>query len=166
MLVRPSLVRFFISTAMKTSFRLLVVALLATSAASCDRTSMTARELYDACSIGLHIPEVERTSEQKIEFARCKNFAQRVFYENGFVYVGEGKDPKIQELKSYCPAIWTAPIGGPYVYLVQYWDKHGMSYFERHFKGADAAALEVYRKMYPQCPEKRAAAGVPKVTEY
>jgi hypothetical protein len=133
---------------------------------SCGFYEMSAGELYEDCSVALHVPDKDKSSEQKIKAARCEKFAQRVFYENGYVYVGDEKDPKIQELKNYCPAFWTAPMGGPYVYLVQYWDKHGMSSFGKNFVSAESAAKSVFKKLFPKCAEKRATAGVPKVTKY
>lgn len=142
------------------------VAIMSLLISSCGFYGMTAGDLYDACSVALHVPESEKSSEQKIESARCKKFAQRVFYENGYVYVGTEKNPKIQDLKNYCPAILTAPMGGPYVFLVQYWDKYGISFIDNNLVSAESAAKSIFSSLFPKCPEKRAAAGVPIVTKY
>src|SRR5690606_18658795 len=109
------------------------------------------------------IPEANRTSEQHIAFVRCKEFADRVFYERGYVYVGSEEDPEVVHLREYCPWNWTAPMGGPYVYLLTYWDRHGMSEIEGRMS-AEAAAARVFRKQFPHCPTKRAEAGIPAVT--
>lgn len=138
---------------------------IASGALSACSSGMSGGELYDACSL-LHVDEDKLTSDQKIRLERCKKLAERIFYDAGLVYVGEEPETKIQELKKYCPAAWTSPIGGPYVFLVQYWDKNGMSYFERYFKSADAAAKSVFLRMYPRCPAMRHSAGVPKITDY
>jgi hypothetical protein len=133
--------------------------------ASCDLMGFSAGDLYDSCSVS-HIAESARTSEQKIAFTRCEKFSSRVFYSNGFVYVGNEKDPKIEDLKNYCPWFWAAPLGGPYVYLLETWDSYGMSFVERNFISAESAALAVFRKKFPLCPEMRAKAGVPMVEKF
>jgi hypothetical protein len=149
---------------------------------SCGAYKMTAGELYDSCSIAIHVPEQEHTAEQKIQVAQCKSFASRVFYDNGYIYVGwgeKGKTPQDiknqEELKKYCPSqYWDAflpslqgkSVKTPDVYLVQYWDKNGMSYFERNLIGAESSAKSVFKKLFPQCSSKRAAFGIPKVTGY
>jgi hypothetical protein len=135
--------------------------------ASCDLMGYSAGDLYDSCSVS-HIAESARTSEQKIAFSRREKFSSRVFYSNGFiyVYVGYKKDPKIEDLKNYCPLgglwFWTAP----YVYLLETWDSYGMSFVERNFISAESAALAVFRKKFPLCPVKRAYAGVPMVEKF
>jgi hypothetical protein len=131
----------------------------------CNFSGMSARELYDACSAS-HIPQDKRSAEDIIKLKRCEELANRVFYENGFIYVGEEQNPKIQELKKYCPSTWTSPIGGPYIWLLQHWDRYGMGFFQRHFQSADDAALDIFKSMFPECSKRREAEGVPKVTDY
>ncbi|MGO5000504.1 hypothetical protein [Oceanisphaera sp. W20_SRM_FM3] len=138
---------------------------LSLSATSCGFYKMTGGELYDACSVALHIPNSEKSADQKIKAARCEEFVQRIFYDNGYVYVGGEEDPKIQDLKNYCPDAWTTP-SLPHVILVQYWDKNGISFFEEKIVSAEFAALSVFKKIFPGCPEKRVAAGVPIVKDY
>lgn len=153
---------------MKNSSQLTLLYAIATSICitSCDLSVMSAGEIYNECSVALHVPDSEKTSAQKIDAARCEKFAERIFYENGYVYVGEEKDQRIQDLKNYFPALWTSPLGGPYVYLVEYWDKNGMSFIDRNLVSAESAAISAFKSLFPKCPEKRAAAGVPVVTKY
>lgn len=152
------------SKALMISLSIVFILILVTASLSFHKLS--GNDLYNYCSVALHVPNSEKTSNQKILAARCRDFAERVFFENGYVYVGDETDPKIQDLKNYCPSVWKAPIGGPYVYLVQYWDKNGMSFIDKHLTSADSVATKVYRSLFPKCPDKRKAAGVDKVTEY
>lgn len=128
---------------------------------------MTAGELYDSCSV-IHIPKSERTNKGSIEFARCQQFAERIFYDSGYVYVANEQDTAIQELKNYCPSQWSAQglESGPYMYLVRHWDEHGMSFLKQRFVDAEQAVMETYAELFPDCPKKRAEAGIPKVTGY
>lgn len=120
-----------------------------------------AGEFYDMCSY-IHVPQAQLTNEQRIGLERCAALAKDLFYRQGYVYVSEEDDVKTVRLRQACPRYWTSPLAGPYVLLVQYWDKHDLSWFDRHLKSAETAILDAYRNMWPRCIAEREALGVPK----
>ncbi|GGX71474.1 hypothetical protein GCM10007392_43750 [Saccharospirillum salsuginis] len=146
------------------SLQIVIVVLAITS---CGPSGMTAGELYDSCS-AIHVPKADRTNEENVEFARCRKLSERVFYNSGYVYVGDEQDPNIRELKNYCPSQWSSQglESGPYIHLVRYWDERGISFWQRNFVDAEEAIMDTYAKIFPECPQKRSEAGIPKVTSY
>jgi hypothetical protein len=139
-------------------FLLGLVVLIAASA-----RGMSSGDLYDICSDAYSSFSAgdSRTPEQKTNERRCHDFVDQALKNAGFIFVSESEDPVIAKLRESCPRLWVSPMAGPWVTYVHYWDQNGMTWWQR-LMPADWSVSTAFNSLYPNCPNAREKAGVPK----
>ena len=109
-------------------------------------------------------------ASEAVKWAKCRSSAENAVYSAGFVTVGSAPaelPDKIKAVFETCPNEWfgVADLDGLDGRALQHLERSGGPSVMDGLLPASSMISRVYRTLYPNCVEKREAAGFPKMTK-